>query len=130
MTDPVARLIVAFGVIALSGLAAFLFNRFRRPAHPPITVGEVGDRPGIVMFTSGDCSTCKRAIDRVEAEGVSFREVAYELEPQRFTTWDVVAVPLTVILDAGGAAVGVLPGVPATKALRRAIAAAGIKDGA
>ncbi len=127
MTDPLARLVVASAVIALAGLVALLFNRFRSQGHPSVTVGEVGDRPGVVLFTSGDCSTCKRAIDRVEAEDIAFREVTYELESHRFETWGVLAVPLTVILDRRGAVVAVLPGVPKIKRLRRAVEAAGIK---
>lgn len=126
MSDQVLRLIVAVVVVAVAIFAAFIARKLAKPVHPEITVGEVGDRPGVVMFTSTDCSNCKEAIATLERESIPFREVTHDLEPQRFLTWDVVAVPLTVVLDAEGNVVDAMSGVPRRKALTRAVRAAGI----
>ncbi|MCL1597932.1 MAG: hypothetical protein M3094_02015, partial [Actinomycetia bacterium] len=108
-------------------LVAMLLRRFLRPSHPDVAVGAVGDRPGVVLFTSTDCSTCKDAIRCLEDLDVPFREVTYELEPQRFDTWQVGAVPLTVVLDADGNVVSVISGVPSARQVRRDVARAGIE---
>lgn len=127
MTDPAVRLIVVVGVLVAAGLIALLFNRFRHPPHPAVTVGEIGERPGVVLFTSTECSTCKRAIGRLGDEGVAYRGVWYELEPDQFNIWGVAAVPLAVVIDAESSVVAVLSGVPSVKRLRRAVEAAGIE---
>lgn len=130
MNDVVLRAAVVVAVLGLAWLIAVGFRRFVRPSHPDLTVGDVGDRPGVVMFTSTDCTTCKEAIRRIENVGVAFREVTYELEPQRFDTWGVGAVPLTVVLAEDSSIVSVMTGVPSDKQFRRDIARAGIEVGA
>ncbi len=126
MSDQVVRVIVVLAVVAVAILLALVARKLRRPVHPDITVGDVGDRPGVVLFTSTDCNNCKEAIALLEAESVSFREITFELEPQRFELWTVFAVPLTVVLDAGGGVVEIFSGVPRPKTLRKAVRAAGI----
>jgi glutaredoxin len=126
MSDPVARLLVAGGVIAVSLLIAVAASKFTRPLHPSVVVGEVGDRPGVVLFTSTDCTTCKKAIERLKAASVPFREVTHELEPARFESWEVVAVPLTVFVDASDRVVATLTGVPSNRAIRKAARSAGV----
>ena len=129
MTDDVARLLVVVVVLVVAWLTALVLNRFHRPAHPSLTVNNEGDRPGIVLFTSLDCSTCKRTIHRLRGDGISFREITHELEPQRFESWGVLAVPLTVVIDRGSEVVDMIPGVPPSRRLRRALDAAGITVG-
>jgi hypothetical protein len=129
MSDPMVRLIVALGVVALALGVAYVASKIRRPIHPDIVVGDVGDRPGVVMFTSTDCSTCKQAIGRLKTAQVPFREVTHELEPARFEEWEVLAVPLTVFLNESSEAVAVLTGVPTKRAIGRAAARAGIDAG-
>ena len=126
MNDVVVRLLVVAAVVGLAALAAYAIGRVRRPPHPEITVGSVGDRPGVVMFTSTTCPTCKEAIARLEEVGAPFREVTSDLEPQRFETWGVVAVPVTVVLDSESSVVATFSGVPPARPLRRALASAGI----
>jgi len=128
MNDVVVRVAAVVVVLVVARLVAVGFNRFIRPSHPDVTVGEVGDRPGVVLFTSTNCSTCRDAIQRLRDLGVPFREVTYELEPQRFDTWRVGAVPLTVILDADAAIVSVISGTPSAKQVRRDVARAGIES--
>jgi glutaredoxin len=126
VSEPAIRLLVAFGVIASALVLAAVLNRYRRPVHPAVSVGEVGDRPGVVLFTSTDCSNCKRTIERLKELGVPYREVTYELESQRFDSWGVVAVPLTVFVDGDGHVEDVLTGVPSRRKLVGAAKAAGV----
>ena len=130
MSDVVIRVAVVVVVIVAAWLVAMAFRRFVRPSHPDVEVGEVGDRPGVVLFTSTDCTTCKVAIRRLEDLGIPFREVTYELEPQRFDTWQVGAVPLTVILDGDANVVSVISGVPSVNQIRRDVVRAGVEVGA
>ena len=127
MNDVVARVAAVVAVLIAARFVAMGFSRFIRPSHPDISVGEVGERPGVVMFTSTDCSTCREAIQRLRDVGVPFRQITYELEPERFDTWRVGAVPLTVVIDAESNVVSVTTGVPPAKQLRRDIARAGIE---
>jgi hypothetical protein len=121
------RMMIVLGVVALAVFAAYLARRLARPVHPEITVGDVGDRPGVVLFTSTDCGNCKEAIAVLQSASIPFREVTHDLEPQRFDTWEVLAVPLTVVLDAEGNIVDSMTGVPRRRALSRAVQAAGIE---
>lgn len=107
-------------------LVAFIAKSVRKPIHPTVFVGDLGDRPGVVLFTSTDCSSCKKAIARLKDMSVPFREVTHELEPQQFEEWEVVAVPLTVVLDVDGDAVEVISGVPPKRSLRNALKSAGV----
>jgi glutaredoxin len=126
VSEPVVRLLVAIGVIASALLLAAVANRYRRPIHPAVRVGEVGERPGVVLFSSTDCSNCKRTIERLKQLGVPYREVTYELEPQRFDNWGVVAVPLTVFVNGDDHVEGVFTGVPSRRKLSGAARSAGI----
>lgn len=126
MSDAVVRLFFVLAVIAAALMIAAIATRVKKPVHPAITVGDVGDRPGVVLFTSTDCGTCKEAIALLESESIPFREVTYDLEPHRFDTWTVFAVPLTVVIDAEGEILQTMTGVPALRKLRRAVAAARI----
>ncbi len=129
MSDQILRVVVVLVVALVALLVALVAHRLARPVHPQITVGEVGDRPGVVLFTSTDCSNCKDAIALLKEESVSFREITHDLEPQRFESWTVLAVPLTVVLDVDGGVVEMMSGVPRQRALRKAIRAAGIVHG-
>ncbi|MEZ5176536.1 MAG: hypothetical protein R2823_10075 [Acidimicrobiia bacterium] len=126
MSDPLARILVVAAIIAAALVIAHLANRLRKPLHPAVVVGDLGDRPGVVLFTSTDCRTCKEAIASLKDAGLRYREVTYDLEPSRFDEWRVVAVPLTVFIDAESDPVAVLTGVPTRRALSRARAKAGL----
>lgn len=127
MNEVVARLLVVVAIVVITAGIAWLIGRFRRPPHPTVAVGEVGDRPGVVLFSSTSCPTCKDAIARLEDLGIPFREVTDDLEAPRFETWGIVAVPVTVVIDADDNVVGVFSGVPSPRSLRRAISIAGVQ---
>jgi glutaredoxin len=126
VSDQVLRMIIVLAVVSIAVLAAFIARKLAKPVHPEITVGDVGDRPGVVLFSSTDCTNCKEAIAMLERASIPFREVTYDLEPHRFETWNVLAVPLTVVLDEHGNVVDAMSGVPRRKVLARAVEAAEI----
>lgn len=127
MSDTLVRLLVVVGIVLAAAVVAWVIRRVRTPPHPRVTVGEVGERPGVVLFTSTTCPTCKEAVAALESFGVSFREVTSDLEPQRFETWGVTAVPLTVVVDEGGQVVQTYSGVPRRRPLERTLGRAGIR---
>jgi len=127
MTDEVIRLLIVVGVLVVAGLVAVLINAVRKPPHPTLVAQPDGDRPGVVLFTSLDCSTCKKTIALLRNQGIAFREITHELEPQRFEAWQVLAVPLTVILDASGEIVDAIAGTPTSRRLARSARAGGIE---
>ena len=129
MSDPLARLALVIVIVAVAAALAWVAHRIRRPPHPAVRVGEAGDWPGVVLFTSTTCPTCKEAIAELERLGVGFREVTNDLEPQRFASWGVTAVPLTVVIDADDAVVRTFSGVPSRRALRSALRRAGLTTG-
>jgi hypothetical protein len=129
VSDQSIRIAVVIVAVGIAVLTAFIARKMARPVHPDINVGEVGDRPGVVLFTSTDCSNCREAIAVLKGESIPFREVTHDLEPQRFEIWDVVAVPLTVVVDARGNIVDAITGIPKRSAVTRAARSAGIEFG-
>jgi hypothetical protein len=127
MTDEAARLLLVAGVLAVAGLVAALINRLQRPPHPTLAVQPEGERPGVVLFTSLDCTTCKETIALLHSKAVPFREITHELEPQRFEAWRVLAVPLTVVLDDESGVVDAIAGVPSSRRLSGALRTAGLE---
>lgn len=126
MSEPLLRLVIVAIVVMAAGSIALLLNRFRRPPHPSVDLGDLGDRPGVVLFTSTTCPPCKDAIAALEGLGIPFREVTEELEVHRFEDAGVVAVPVTVFVDADGTVTDTFSGVHRTSTLRRAAARAGL----
>jgi thiol-disulfide isomerase/thioredoxin len=127
MTEEAARLLLVIGVLALAGLVAWLIGMVRKPPHPELIVQEEGDRPGVVLFTSLECTTCRTTIAMLRTRGVPFREITHELEPQRFESWRVLAIPLTVVLDDEGVVVDAITGVPPSRRLTSALRRAGLE---
>ncbi len=121
-----SQTVIAVAVIAAALGVAFVATKLHRPMHPTIVVGDLGDRPGVVLFSSTDCKTCKETIARLKALSMPFREVTYELESHRFEEWDVVAVPLTVFINADSLPVAVFTGVPSKRTLTAAAGLAGV----
>ena len=126
MTGAATRIIIVLALIAGAAAVAWLVSRYSKPPHPEVTVGDIGDRPGVVLFTSTTCGTCKGVITMLEQRSIPFREVTSELEPGRFDEWGIVAVPVIVVLDGSGQVVATFSGSPRRAALRRAVVAAGI----
>ncbi len=124
-----ARLALIAALIVVVVVAARLIANWQRPSHPPIDLGDFGPRPGLVVFTSTDCSNCKEAMAVVGALGVEVREVAWELEPSVQEAVGVEAVPLTAVVDADGTIEALVTGVPRRRQLERAARRAGLTAG-
>jgi hypothetical protein len=125
MSEVVERLLMAIGIVAAAGGIGLLATRWSRPSHPAIDLDGLGLSPGIVMFTSADCSTCREAMARVGELGMAAREITHQTEPDLFERAGVAAVPLTAFIAGDGSVVAQFTGVPGRRALRRAAGAIG-----
>lgn len=125
MSDQLIRGLVIGGVVVFAVAVAALAGRWSRPSHPRVDLSGLTLDPGVVMFTSTDCSTCHEARTIAAELDVPVREVTHELEPAKFEAAGVVAVPLTVVVSAGGDVVAQFTGVPRRRALQRAARRAG-----
>ena len=103
-----------------------LVARWQKPPHPPLDLDGLGERPGVVVFTSTDCPTCSTAMQTVGSVAAPIREVTWELEPHVFDQYNVEAVPLVAVLDRDGRSTMFETGVPSHGRYARAIRAAGI----
>lgn len=124
---PLVSVIVVLILALVVVVAARLIARWQKPPHPPIDLDGIGDRPGVIVFTSTDCTTCSEAMRVVDDAGRSVREVTWELEPQLFDRYHVEAVPLIAVLDDMGRSVYFGTGVPSVSRFRTAIRKAGIE---
>ncbi len=124
---PLVSVIVVLGLALVVVLAVRLISRWQKPPHPPIDLDGIGERPGVVVFTSTDCTTCCEAMRVVGGASSSLREVTWELEPQLFDRYHVEAVPLIAVLDDSGRSLFFGTGVPDAARLRTAIRKAGIQ---
>ncbi len=126
MSGDVTRLLLVLVAFGVASIVAHVARRVQKPPHPPLTVQPDGDRPGVVLFTSLECPSCRDAFAMLRSKGLSFREITHEIEPQRFEAWNARAVPLIVVLDAGGRVTDTIAGVPSKRRLARALHTAGI----
>lgn len=129
MNEVLVRLLVVAAVVVVAGAIAWVLRRYASPPHPDIDVGDVGDRPGVVLFTSTTCPTCKEVIAMYRELRIPYREVTSDLEEQRFDAWGIVAVPVTVIIDADDTVISTFSGLPRKRPLMRALSSASIERG-
>lgn len=123
MDDPLLRIAaVAVAAIVVVGLAV-VSRRWQRPSHPRIDVAGLGFPPGIVIFTSTDCTKCKDALAALRGLDVPVREVTWELEGSLLESARVATVPLTAFVDGSGRVIDQIVGIPTARRLRRAAAA-------
>ncbi len=120
---------VEIAVIAAIGAAAIaaglVATRRRRRVQPPADLSGFDFDAAIVAFTSTDCSTCRKVMQRVGALGVAVREVTYELESPSFEKAGVDGVPLVVVLTPRQEPSAQFGGAVSRRRLQRAVAAAG-----
>mgnify|MGYP001812180447 CR=1 FL=1 len=120
------QVVLVLGLIVAVIAAVRLFARWQKPPHPPMQLDGLGDRPGVVVFTSTDCPTCTEAMRTVGSVTAPIREVTWELEPHLFDQYHVEAVPLIAVLDREGRTTMFQTGAPSRGRYTRAIRAAGI----
>lgn len=126
MSEELGRALLVTAVIAAAIGIGLVAARIKRPHHRPVDVSDLGSAPGIVIFTSTDCSNCREALEMVRAQELAVREVTNELEPGRLEAAGVEAVPLTVVLATDGRQVASFAGVPPRRAFRRAVERASV----
>lgn len=129
MPAELARISIVIAVAFGAAAVAYLIRRMANPPHPDIRVGSGASFPGVVLFTSTTCTTCTETIALLQSEGIGYREITDELESHRFEEWGVVAVPLTVVLDAEGTVEATFSGVPKRRRLLSSLDRAGIAHG-
>ena len=87
-------------------------------AHPQLRIPP-GELPaGVVLFTSTDCDQCANARGALQRAGISYREVTWEIESERFERYGVQGVPLLARLDDSGRQLYLAAGVPTRRSLR------------
>ncbi len=82
----------------------------------------------MLVFTSPACASCEPALEVVErmAGQGTLRRFDFGEHPEVLRRAGVEAVPVTVVVGAGGQVVTQLGGVPSRWRLRRALRAAGL----
>ena len=125
MPEPALRAILIVGVAAIAIVAGLLETRRRGTAQAPVRVDGLGFDSAIVVFTSTDCSRCRRTMRQLSALGATVREVAHELEPGLFESVGVDGVPLVVIMTPDGNRSSQFGGAVSDFRLNRALARAG-----
>jgi hypothetical protein len=126
MSETLLRLAVVVVLVAAAAAVGLMLRRWQWASHPPIEATELNLPPGLVVFTSVDCTNCKKMLDALRRLDLPVREVTYELEPGMFEAAGVEAVPLTVVIDDQGAVVTQLPGVVSARRVKWAARRAGI----
>ena len=106
--------VVVGGALGLSRLS----RPWQDAAHPELRIPS-GELPaGVVLFTSTDCDQCANARSALQRAGISYREVTWEIESDRFERYGVQGVPLVAQLDASGGQLYLAAGVPTRRTLR------------
>ena len=121
------RVALVLVLIVVVIVAARLVARWQKPPHPPLDFTGLGERPGVVVFTSTDCATCVDVMETVSGVSAPVREVTWELEPQLFDRYHVEAVPLIAVLDEEGRSTLFETGKLKPRRLAKAVRAAGIE---
>lgn len=129
MSGELARVGIVIAVALAAVLVGHAVRRMTNPPHPDVHVGSGASFPGVVLFTSTTCTACTETIALLQSEGISYREITDELESHRFEEWGVVAVPLTVVLDAEGSVEATFSGVPKRRRLVSSLDRAGVAHG-
>lgn len=118
MSETVVRVLVIVGILAIVLVAAAVAGRSRR-ARPQRTTRE-DLPPGVHLFTSATCATCKEARAVIQSVyGDSFTEIRHEDDPQSFGHHGIARVPTAIVVLTDGSAL-VFEGVPRRRHLRAA----------
>lgn len=102
------------------------------PEPAPLTATDLGaplgDRLTFLQFSTGFCAPCRaarRVLERVVATGEGIRHIEVDVADyaELATRFAVTATPLVVVLDAAGAPLARLSGVPSLAQARATVAA-------
>jgi thioredoxin-like negative regulator of GroEL len=116
----------------LGGLIYFSVTRWLTRSRNSGIEGHTTGQPTILYFSSDDCSPCltlqKPALKKLsDAYGgrLQIIEVDVVEKPDLASTWGVLSLPTTFIIDALGRARGVNMGVASTNRLKRQLLSIG-----
>ena len=123
MTEWAVRLLVVVLVMVSAWLVAQAWRRGARQRQGMVRVAPFGPGPAVVVFTSASCGECGPVLEMVAASAGKrlVREVRFEEQPDLFERAGVGAVPLTVVVTAGGRVIEQFAGMPPSRGLARAI---------
>lgn len=98
MDDLTIRVAVVVGLVVVVIGLTLAANKFGEQRHAAIALGDVSVPPGLVLFSSTECSTCKAVAADLRKIAVPLREITYELESATLSELGVDAVPLTLVV--------------------------------
>jgi hypothetical protein len=103
MSELWLRIAIVFGAFLVIALVVALMRR--NPVRK--TVESPGDlTPGVYLFTSGTCSDCGPARERLASMlgPGGFREIEWEQDPDSFARAGIDVVPSTLVVGVDGSA--------------------------
>lgn len=117
MDEFVVRLIVVGGIASAASIAAIVSRRGRAWRRRPFETA--GLEPGIHLFSSESCRSCRRARSVLQRTGLPFLEHTYETDGRPFEVDGIDRVPTVAWVPAGGGAGWVAEGIPTEQMLAR-----------
>lgn len=117
MDEIALRLVVAVGIGAAAAIAAVVSRRGRAWRRRPFDPRGLG--PGIHLFSSRDCRSCRKARSVIEAAGLAFEEHTYESEAELLDNNGVDRVPTIARVAATGERGWIAEGIPTRRSLVR-----------
>ena len=117
MSEIWLRLALVVSMVLVAVGVGFLFRAMRQ--NRPMVIDPGGLRPGVYLFSSGECLECGPSRDQLTDAlgGDGFVEVRWEEEPERFREHGIDSVPTTIVVGHDGSAT-LFSGTPGA-ALRR-----------
>lgn len=97
-----ARAAVVTGALAVAGVVVAIQRwRARRPVR---LVGDTGLPPGVYLFTSAECDSCRRARESLDTEmgPTGYRELTWNDDADRFDSIGVDGVPTVLVVSQDG----------------------------
>lgn len=113
----VVRLAMVVAIGGLATIAAFAARRGR--AWRRRSFDHHGLGPGIHLFSSENCASCRRARSVIEATGISFEEHSYESQAQLLEANGIDRVPTVAWVPSSGDVGWLAEGIPSERALVR-----------
>lgn len=117
MDEFVVRLMVAAGIAGAASIAAIVIRGGRAWRRRSFESADL--EPGIHLFSSESCGSCRRARSVIERTGLPFSEHTYESEAPLLEEHGIDRVPSVAWVPVRGHAGWLAEGVPTERALLR-----------
>lgn len=109
MDDVWVRAGLVAAALLVVGVIVLILRRTPTPGARRIPVA--GLDPGVYLFTSTACVTCKTAREELIAKAEEFVEIAWEEQPGIFADLEIDAVPAVLVVGEAGSG-RLIPGRP------------------